>query len=97
VNATSIVVGGSTAKQIDCGSIATSSYSGGAFTISFNFTFSNIPKVVTTTAFNASTYLCAIQITSVSTTGFSGNVNQIVTGSSTINTSGVGLNWIAIG
>ena len=96
VNASSIVVGGSTAKQIDCGYVANPSNTY-VFTISFNFTFTNVPHVVASTTFNNTGYIFAVTITTVTTTSFSGNVSQLASGSSTITTSGSGIQWIAVG
>ena len=95
VNATAIVAGGSTAKQIDCGSLTVAS---AGSSVSFNFTFVNAPKVMCTMGSLASpntvtTYMAY----NITTTGFTlkgfyyyapgpayGNAADIV-------------NWIAIG
>ena len=100
VNAMAIATGGSTAKQMDCGT--TSSTSGpGNISVSFNFTFTNIPKVVATAYYGGSGYMFVCYITGVTTTGFTGLIYQLqqsttsITGA--IQTSGVGIQWIAIG
>ena len=96
VNATSIVVGGSTAKQIDCGSIATN----GAMNlvVSFNFTFNNIPKVVCSINFDwGNAIVTSYTLHNISTTGFLVNAVWIGAGASMGNISGATLTWIAIG
>ena len=98
VNASSIVVGGSTAKQIDCGY---SSYSGGAtsITINFNFTFINAPKVVATNFYaNETTQVWAFFVESITTTGFTANYTYVNGGSSAVQSTYIfPFNWIAIG
>ena len=93
MNATSIVVGGSTAKQIDCGSVSTSM---AAKTIYFNFTFTNVPTVVCTpyggwTTGNG----VAATISAITTTYFV--VTELYSGGNTWNYAGGSLLWIAIG
>ena len=102
VNATSIVAGGSTSKQMDCGD-GTANYGGvsGQINISFNFTFANTPKVVATSYYGGSGYMFVIYITGVSTTRFTGLQYQLAQNttniSGAINNCGIGFQWIAIG
>ena len=101
VNATSIIAGGPGTRtvgplQIDCGTFP--SGTAGYYSISFNFTFTNIPKVVASTTYSTAAYMFGIQITTVTTTGFTGYANQIgpTTAGSIVN-AGVGFHWIAVG
>jgi len=97
VNATSLVVGGSTAKQIDCGS---GSYGNGS-SVSFHFTFNNVPNVVVMASAAttwAPSYLVAFNAGSITTTGFTVSAAILSSGSSTISTFGSSpISWIAIG
>ena len=95
VHATSIAAGGSSAKQFDCGTITVSA---GTFTIPFHFSFLRVPTVVATPVSGDSGYIFAAQINSASTTGFTGMLNQLHTGSSTVSApTTIGMNWIAVG
>ena len=96
VNATSIVVGGSTAKQIDCGSNTTNGAMN--FAVSFNFTFNNIPKVVCSINYDwGNSIVTSYTLHNISTTGFLVNAVWIGAGASMGNVSGATLTWIAIG
>ena len=96
MNAKSIVVGGSTAKQIDCGLVGTGTSS---VAVTFNFTFSNIPKVVCTVIGNlGTTTMCSCDVYGITTTGFNLNVIFFNTSLSWgYIGSGYNISWIAIG
>ena len=88
------MVGGSTAKQIDCGS---GTYSHGS-SISFNFTFNNVPKVFLTGNTNGWAPSIAVMLysSSITTTGFILQGMAIVSGATSA-MGGSPINWLAIG
>ena len=95
MNATAICVGGSIAKQIDCGA---GSYANSA-TIPFNFTFTNTPNVFVNSASQLSpSYLCNTYAYSVTKTGFSLSLCLLTAGSASLNgTWATTITWCAIG
>lgn len=88
-----IATGGySTARQFDCGAL---SVSGTSTYVSFNFTFTNIPKVVVNIAYNLSTtYVIVYTAYNVTTTGFTTS-GRFWNGSFGIANDPI--TWIAIG
>ena len=95
VNATGIAVGGSVAKQIDCG--YSSGVGSATITVNFNFTFTNVPKVVATLLWSHENQMYSLVVMSVSTTGFTAYSNVVNSGSSSVGAYGLPFNWIAIG
>ena len=92
VKANGIVVGGSTAKQIDCGPITATA---GLTTVYFNFTFTNQPIVTCTQVgpWSTSFVICTI-IETITTTYFT--FRQLYYNDSFGNAT-YSTNWIAIG
>ena len=94
VNASGIIVGGSTAKQIDCGSIVCQH----GDTISFHFSFTHIPVVVCVPSDNwGNTTIIICTPFQISTSAFKCNITYITGTGGTVGTSGAVINWIAIG
>ena len=95
VNATAIATGGSSAKQFDCGN---GTYTNGA-SVSFNFTFTNAPKVVILLNVNpGSTDLYSCNAYNITTTGFTLAAHNINTTFSQIYAVvSTQMNWIAVG
>ena len=95
MNATGIVVGGSTVKQMDCGYLASSS-STSYNTVNFNFTFGNVPKVVASPMGNwGKVLVVSCYIDSITTTGFT--LYTTYSNNSVVAYPGCPVNWIAIG
>ena len=94
VNATSIVVGGSTAKQIDCGSFTCN---GTSQTISFNFTFANIPVVIIQEATSTSAHVFSPAVTNRTTTNFTCKITYWYNSTTYGFASGDTIYYIAIG
>ena len=94
VNATAIATGGGTVKQFDCGACACSN----GTTISFNFTFTNVPKVfISTNVDTGLTQLVSMYAKTVSTTSFTVVYPYINSGSATIYGGAGFCVWFAIG
>lgn len=94
INATGIIAGGSGSKQIDCG--------GGIYThndhVSFNFTFTNVPKVFVSINFNFNVLLLGATFPcSITTTGFTVQFPFINTGNPTVGPGSGTMSWFAIG
>jgi len=94
VNATSLIVGGSTNKQIDCG---TSSFSNGT-RVAFNFTFINVPNVCANVIGNwGATTVCYVNIFSITNTGFYVSSAHLDGAFPILAMGAQTLTWIAIG
>ena len=96
MKATGIVVGGSMAKQIDCGT--TSGIANGSH-VSFNFTFINVPTVCVNLMGNwGATSISYINTYSINNTGFYVSSAHLENGTSTdIAMAAQTITWIAIG
>ena len=97
VNATGIVVGGLTAKQIDCGTATAGSST--TVNVSFNFTFTNIPKVVCTPVnlWGNMAFAMGVTVSNISTTGFTLLCSGIYNTTISVIIQGTTIQWIAIG
>ena len=93
MNANAIAIGGSTAKQFDCGSGTTTN---GVATVTFNITFTNIPHVVANaTGVSLTNLVFGCHTTSVTTTGCTVYMTYFYSGA--VNLAGNAFSWIAIG
>ena len=95
VNTTGVIAGGSTVKQIDCG---TNTCSCDGY-IAFNFTFNNIPKVIIQGSSNWGTAnMVTFNAYSVTISGFYLSSHNIATGNATVGSMGASpMSWIAVG
>jgi len=92
VNATAIATGGVGAKQFDCGTLTVSS---GGSSVSFHFTFSNIPVVVVSVGYTLAGYIFSYSASSITKTGFTVSGEWYSGG--TFGAASDPVSWIAIG
>ena len=99
MNANAIATGGGSAKQIDCGYSSTlSGGNSGLVTIYFNFTFTNVPNVVTSIAYYYTQQMYTVAVTATTKSSFTVQIAYLSNGSSTVyNTWLFPFNWIAVG
>ena len=96
MNATAIATGGGSAKQMDCGSVTIPS--NGTCTVNFNFTFTNVPKVVCTMSEDWQLGLIpGVSVFTITTTSFKVNAYYMNTVGAIGWANGNHLTWIAIG
>ena len=97
VNCAAIVVGGSTAKQIDCGYSSIETGTTGTVNVNFNFTFTNAPKVVVSGSLVISDQVWSFIAYNITTTGFTVIVTYTTIGSFVGGPFAIPFNWIAVG
>jgi len=81
-------------KGIVCGTVTTSSGSG---SVNFGYTFYSPPIVTASIIASSSSAMISVQISSITTTGFSFVKNAFNTGNATLQVAAESFNWIAIG
>ena len=94
VKASSIVAGGTTSKQIDCGTITITHGSH----VSFNFTFVNVPNVCVNLIGNwGATTVCYINTYNINNTGFYVSSAHLDGAFPIISMASANITWVAIG